>query len=366
MKVLQIIDSLPATSGGARFVVNLVKKLAERNIDCQLLLIDGAKSHFLDELNLANIKIISLDDGVKNRYRFKYIRKIAYFMTDFDLVHVHVFPSSYMVAAATLLKKDVTVVFTEHNSYNRRATNWVFKLIEKFVYSRFNKIICLSDQVLKFVTQNLSIPLENLCIIENAIDTHAVINAVPYSKKELGYENSDWLLLMSARFTLQKNHKVLIEAMCLLPEDVKLLLAGDGILKEELEMQVYKLGLTDRIQFLGSRKDVFRLMKSVDINVLSSNFEGLSLAALEAMTVGKPFIASNVEGLDFVVQDPRLLFENNPKSIAMLVSDLINNEQLRKTAVEICAERSKKYDIDVMVDKYIEVYEEVLKKNDGK
>ncbi len=363
MKVLQIIDSLPATSGGARFVVNLVKKLAERKIDCQLLLIDGAASHFLDELKLANIKIISLDDGVKNRYRLEYIRKISCLMSSFDVVHVHVFPASYLVAAATVLKKNkVAVVFTEHSSFNRRATHWAFKLIEKFVYSRFNRIICLSDQVLNFVTKNLSISLEKLCIIENAIDPHALTNVVPYSKKELGYEESDRLLLMSARLTLPKNHKVLIEAMYLLPENVKLLLAGDGILKEELQTQVYKLGLTGRVQFLGSRKDVFRLMKSVDINVLSSNFEGLSLAALEAMTAGKPFIASNVEGLDFVVQDPRLLFENNPKSIAMLVSDLINNEQLRKTAVEICAERSEKYDIDVMVDKYIGVYEEVLKK----
>lgn len=365
MKILQIIDSLPNTSGGARFVVNLSKKLSQRGLEVTVLLIDGKHSHFLQELKEAGIKVIALDVNTKSRYKPKYVRQIAAVIAEYDIVHVHVFPASYLVAFATFLsEKSTPVVFTEHSSFNNRASNFAFRYIEKFVYSRFSKIICLSEQVREFIRVNLNTPSGKLAIIENAIDCEAVFNAVPYTKGELSYSDSDFLLLMSARLSRPKNHNILFEALSLLDSSTKLLVAGDGEMEKELKRKANELMLNDRITFLASRDDIFRLMKAVDINILVSDFEGLSLAALESMSSGKPFIASNVDGLDFVVQDERLLFTNTAENIAAAINRLRNDTEWRKEAAAISLRRSLDFDIEKMVDKYLSVYINSTKEKD--
>ena len=105
MKVLQIIDFMPETSGGARFVVNLAKNLAKKNIDVEVLLIDGSASHFLKELKELNINVIILAKGI-NRFNPYYAYKISKYLDKYDIVHVHIFPSSYQVALASLFNKE--------------------------------------------------------------------------------------------------------------------------------------------------------------------------------------------------------------------------------------------------------------------
>jgi glycosyltransferase involved in cell wall biosynthesis len=287
--------------------------------------------------------------------------QISRIISGFDVVHVHVFPASYIVAMATFFsRKKNHIVFTEHNSFNRRASHWGFKYIEKLVYSRFKKVVCLSEQVNQFVKKYLNVPEVKLCIIQNAIDYQSVKNAEAYTKGDLGFSKKDFILLMSARLSPQKNHGQLLKAMTLLSDDIKLLLAGDGELRNVLQFEIFKLGLADRVFFLGSRNDVFSVMKAVDVNILVSNFEGLSLAALEAMSSGKPFIASDVEGLDFVVKDSRLLFKNNPNDISKAINKLRDEPEWFIEASELCKSRASEFDIRYMVEEYLEVYRNVL------
>ena len=103
----------------------------------------------------------------------------------------------------------------------------------------------------------------------------------------------------------------------------------------------------------------------VDVNILASNYEGLSLAALEAMSTGKPFIASNVDGLDFVVNNQSYLFENEPESLGDLILKLYNDKDFYDECAKNTFHRSKDFDIEIMVDKYLEVYKNQIEKNIG-
>lgn len=361
MKVLQVIDFMPETSGGARFVVNLAIQLKEKGVDVDVLLIDGQNSHFIDQLNENNIKVMFLDCKI-NRFNPKYAFGVSKYLDRYDVIHVHIFPSSYQVALARIInKKSAPIIFTEHNSFNRRASNPLFKYIEKFVYSKFDHVVCLSEQVFSFVETNLKINKNKLTIIENAIDSKKIHKALPIDRKQLKLNDSDFVLLMSARFTTQKNHKVLIESLKFLPENIKVLFAGEGVLLDPMKKLVLSLGLENRFQFLGSRSDIFSLMKMVDVNILASNFEGLSLAALEAMSTGKPFIASNVDGLDFVVNNKKYLFFNNPESLSELILKLFKDECFYTQASKDTYLRSKDFDISIMADKYLSVYAQQLK-----
>lgn len=359
MKVLQIIDSLP-TGGGARFIVNAVPEFNNQGLQTDVLLLDGTRTDFYEELETKSAgKIFSLTIG--KRWNILNIFKIIPYFKKYDLVHVHIFPGSYYVGLAKMLSgSKIPLLFTEHNSQNRRAVHPAFKYIEKIIYSNFTKVVCLTEQVQQFVLKNLNVNPQKLEVIENGIDLNAVETALPYSKKELGFTDDDRLILMAARMEAQKDHETLIQAMANLPKKFKLLLAGDGSKKEELMQMVKNIGAEDRIYFYGNRKDILRILKAVDYSILSSHFEGLSLAALEALASGKPFIASDVEGLDFI-KDAGILFEKgNAEDLARIILELENNRNHYNEVAGKCYERSKKYDVSEMVKKYIALYKKVL------
>ena len=142
-----------------------------------------------------------------------------------------------------------------------------------------------------------------------------------------------------------------------LPKTVKLIFVGDGVLRNECERLVKELNLERRVFFLGIRTDVPQLLKSSDIVVLSSKYEGLSLSSIECMASGKPFIASDVPGLNDIVNGAGLLFPVGDEIVlAKHIMDLLNNESYYNEVAERCLERAEKYSINIMVAKHLNLY----------
>ncbi|MBP0612951.1 glycosyltransferase [Chryseobacterium sp. cx-311] len=365
MRILQIIDSLPATSGGARFVSELTLTLTAKNVNCDLLLIDGNESHFFNDLRSANVKIIVLDSSVKNRYRFNYVRKIAQLMGKYDIIHVHIFPASYLVALASLFTKKF-IVFTEHNAYNRRAVHPIFKFAEKFIYSRFIKVVGISPAVLTFVDQHLKINKGKMVLIENGVNLNAITSSKAAKRLNFSLSESDIVLLMSARFADQKDQMTLIKALSDLPADFKLLFAGDGPNLDKCMLYAQESGVFSRINFLGARSDVYEIIQMSDINILSSHYEGFGLSAVEAMAAAKPVVATNVPGVAEVVDDAGLLFEvGDVQRLKALILKLGQEKEFYHEIAMRCLERSKLYDIENMTEKYLQLYKEIYINNYG-
>lgn len=310
MKVLQIIDSLPATSGGSRFVVNLTKKLNVLEIETSLLLIDGKKSHFTEEIVNNNINLIALDNNTSSRYKLKYIKQVANIMDNYDIIHVHVFPASYLVALASLFtKKKPKIVFTEHNAYNRRATNFIFKYLEKLIYSRFKRIIGITPEVKKFIHRYITTDNNKVGVIINGVDIENIELSINPDREDYHLNREDVICLMAARFSYQKDQETLIKAFQNLPSNFKLLFAGDGENLMNCKKLVKELNLENKIIFLGSRSDIYSIIKMSDINILSSRYEGFGLSIVEAMALSKPVIGTNVDGMNKVIEGAGLLLK---------------------------------------------------------
>jgi glycosyltransferase involved in cell wall biosynthesis len=166
---------------------------------------------------------------------------------------------------------------------------------------------------------------------------------------------------MVARFNKPKDQETVIRSLLHLNENVHLYLVGEGESLETCKALSADLQLTNRVHFLGRRTDVPRLLKAADIIVLSSQWEGLSLSSVEGMACGKPFIASDVEGLREVVSGAGILFKlGDDRDLARKVQQLISDDKYYREVVERCVERAMQYDINKMVDEYIRVYREVL------
>ena len=113
-----------------------------------------------------------------------------------------------------------------------------------------------------------------------------------------------FVVTMVARFMTMKRQDTVVEAISKLPDNIHAVFVG-GSENDEGLVRVKNLAVekevADRVHFLYIRNDVPRILKTSDVVVMASDFEGLSLSSIEGMAAGKPFIASNVNGLRVVV-----------------------------------------------------------------
>ncbi|TSD02215.1 MAG: glycosyl transferase, group 1 [Parcubacteria group bacterium Athens0714_24] len=148
------------------------------------------------------------------------------------------------------------------------------------------------------------------------------------------FENDFCYIITVSRLVKKNAVSDIIEALRFLPENVKLLIVGDGPEKEKLELQVISYKFQDRVKFIGelSQNELPKYLATADIFVRPSLSEGLGNAFLEAMAAGLPVIGTKVGGIpDFLHDNETGLFceVNNPQSIAEKVKLYLENDDLR-------------------------------------
>lgn len=394
MKILQVITSL-RIGGAERLITELVPRLTAKGHTVDVALFDGAETDFKRQLQRTGCTIFSLGNSM---YSPLHILRLRRLMKHYDVVHTHN-SSAQLYAALANVGQNARLITTEHNTDNRRRHLKVFRPADRWMYRQYEKIICVSHQV----ETNLRAYLPQLAptqvtTIYNGINVAAFQQAT--ADPTLRTTNRTVLIMVSA-FRPQKDHATLLRALALLPaEQYELWLVGDGDCRPQVEALVGELGLTNRVRFFGNRGDVATLLHTADIIVQSSHYEGFGLSALEAMAVGKPFVASDVNGLHEVVGGAGVLFPHEdarqlaeiivtlspqkrlavsaPQSAAAQASSLITAERSgaasngsgttaetsdattlaepAASVVKACLARAKQFDIENMAAQYAQIY----------
>lgn len=364
LRVLYIINNL--NLGGAEKLLQELMPIINRSEDVQaeLLLLGDSKDVFSESLIRDNVKIqVSKYNQIYNPRNileiYKYLKE-----GDYDIVHSHLFPAQYWLALAGIFIKNKKTKFitTEHNTYNNRRKWFFLKPLEGFIYSRYDLIISVSqktkDNLLKWINPKGE-NLNKYVVIENGVDLAKIENAQAYKKTDLATNigNNTRLVCMAGRFTEQKDQPTLIRAMSKLADNVHLILLGEGKLKDFNKDLVKELAIDHRVHFLGFRLDVPEILKTVDIVVQSSHWEGLPLSVVEGMAAGKPVIASNVEGLLDIVSDYGMIFEKgNEDELAALINKLLEDEHLYNETAAACKKRSKDFSLQKTADNLLSTY----------
>lgn len=360
MKVLRVINSLGA-GGAERSIAGNVPEHVKNGIDMEVLVLCSADTFFLSELKDKNIKVYHLGTD-NNIYNPLLVLKLIRFINNYDLVHVHLFPSIYWVALAKIITFSKTkLVFTEHDTHNRRRNNWFLKKVDKILYRQYELIITIS----KGADYNLRKHLGEGYI------TRIIYNGVNLSKiREEGHFIDEYfrqkydgkkVLIQVAGFRKQKDQDTLIKALTFLPDEFVAVFIGDGERMDECKALAKSLNLSDRVDFLGLRNQVGSFINLAYIVIMSSHWEGFGRSAVEGMALRKPIVASNVSGLSEVVRDAGLLFEvGDYKRLAELVIQLSSDNLFYNSIAEQCYLRANQYDITNMVKEYEEVYHTIL------
>lgn len=350
MKILHVITSL-RTGGAEKLMVDLLPRLKEGGNQVDLCVFDGVKTPFYEELERKEVVIHALGNSV---YSLLNIFKLISLIRNYDIVHAHNTACQYYVAMANYFV-GCKLYTTEHNTTNRRrSVGW--RLMDKWLYSRYDKIVCISELTKKNLLGHIGESFDKKCeVIYNGIDVRQFENACPQVEKDVSYKT----ILMVSAFRSQKDQQTLIRALALLPETYQLWFAGGGEqrLMDECNALVKQLKLDSRVKFLGVQTDVPMLQTKVDVIVLSSHYEGVSLSSLEGMASGKPFIASDVEGLRDIVGGYGILFPHgDDMALSEAIQKVCENKDYREEIVKKCQERARMFDISVMANKYMEVY----------
>lgn len=360
MKVLQIINSL-ATGGAEKLLLDTIPKYREEGIEMDILLLNGRSHPFLGELaKRKDIAIHTLGEG--SVYNPFHIFKLRKFLKKYDLIHVHLFPALYWMAFAKMSSfSNTPLVFTEHNTSNRRRDHWLLKRVDRIAYQQYTKIVTIAPEVDSELKNHLNFSNDVFEFIQNGVDIDEIGQSVSANRKDFNISDEQKILIQVSSFTTQKDQQTLIKSLSLLTENVVLLLVGEGPLKGECELLVNELNLTDRVQFLGVRMDVPSLLKMADIVVLSTNYEGLSLSSIEALASGRPFVAASAPGLTPIVTGAGVLFAvGDEKALAQEILKLLSSQSYYTEVANKCIERAQHYSIDKMISKHIALYKSLV------
>ena len=350
MRILHVITSL-RIGGAEKLMVDLLPRMKASGDVVELCVFDGVKTPFYEELEQKGVVIHALGNSV---YSLLNIFKLISLIRNYDIIHTHNTACQYYVAIANCFVEG-KLYTTEHNTTNRRRSiGW--RLMDRWMYSRYHKIVCISELTKKNLLGHIGECFDKKCeVIYNGIDVRLFENTCSQVEQEGPYKT----ILMVSAFRNQKDQQTLIRALVLLPETYQLWFAGGGEqrLIDECRTLVKQMGLDSRVKFLGIQTDVPKLQTRADVIVLSSHYEGLSLSSLEGMASGKPFIASDVEGLHDIVGGYGILFPHgDDKALAEVIQKVCENKDYREDIVKKCQERARMFDISIMAKKYIEVY----------
>lgn len=353
MKVLHVITYLSDGGGAEKLLEDLLPTMKEKGVDVSVAVLKHMDTTNYQKLKSTGINVITIGSGAK-LYSFTKMMKLSPIMKQYDVVHTHLTPPFLMGAFNSFFRKKTKFVCTIHNTDSKFRHLPVLRSVEKWAYSRYNALIACSKEAEDALRKFWDNGKTTILTVNNGVKLNKFKKAEPSAEIA---QIPGKKIAMVAVFRPQKDHECLIKAAKLLPDDYHVFFVGYGGLLDSMKELAESLGISNRIHFLGKRTDVPNILKASDFVVLSSHYEGLSLASIEGMAAGKPFIASDVPGLRELVKGYGILFEeSNADVLAQKIMKLSNDADYYNSIVQKCTERAESFDMDKMADAIIKTY----------
>ena len=273
-------------------------------------------------------------------------------------------PLIYGGLSARLGFRRPTVVYSEHNQIYSASASTRRKFV--FYIRLADHVVAVSHDLKRTLTRRVR-PSCPVRVLHNGIDGSKFALADGSEvRSELGVGGDEILIGSGVVLSKQKGIPYLLQAAKMVVEKeprARFVLAGQGPLRTELEQMAERLHLGDRFVFLGYRADMPRIISALDIYVLSSLWEGLPLALLEALAMGKPIVATRVGGNPEVVQDGVNGFIVEPRDVNGLARALLRtcqDDAFRNSVREVNRARfENEFSLQAMVSAHEKLYEQV-------
>jgi sugar transferase (PEP-CTERM/EpsH1 system associated) len=282
-----------------------------------------------------------------------------------NIVHTRNWGSFDGVLAACLCP-GATILHGEHGrdisdpkGFNRRRN-----LLRRFFSWRIQKFTAVSEDLARWLCQEVRIPKSKILLIRNGVDTeHYRPHRDHQLRKELGISDREFVIGTIGRLDPVKNHAGLIQAFASLAKEnhkTRLVIVGDGPEKQNLEQLIQAVGLNPSIILAGYRSDIRRFYGLFDVFVLNSFAEGMSNTLLEAMSSGLPVIGTSVgANPELIIDDEHgclVPAADNAALINALRSYFDSSERRISHSLAARDFVMQRYGLPAMIQSYIDLY----------
>ncbi|MGD8307485.1 MAG: glycosyltransferase family 4 protein [Ignavibacteria bacterium] len=365
-----------ALGGAQDYIITILKNLDPNKYELYVFgKMDGERLVEFNKLNFVNYSdvpslsrdIFPLKDIVAIIQVFKLCKKF-----NIDIIHTHSSKAGVVGRIGARIAGVKGILHTIHgfsfHDFMTKKRKFIFILLERFM-SFFTDALLLVSNKEKEIAINLKLrPRKFIKTIYNGVDFLPFNNNINRNelRNSVGFQTSDFIIGFSGRFSQQKALHILIEAFSKINLELpssRLLLVGDGILKDKLIQQAAQLNVSDKILMTGFQSNVVPYYKIMDVFVMTSLWEGLSRSLVEAMYAKLPVIATNVGGTSDAVRTDEtgwLIEANNVNQVVSSVRDAYLNPEKREEMGEKAYHWAREsFDIHKNVSQISMLYEKI-------
>lgn len=356
MKIVHIIPSLEKPGGAETLCVNLVIALSKLGYEVKIITLYGNLDFYKNQLIDNRITYYCLNKRVgldiKNSLRLrKLIKNIRP-----NIVHSHLNTYVSFFLGGIYNLRNIKFFHTIHFSMSdeTRPNYLIYRFIKHYEKRGSLQHIAISHEVQKYFLKHMDMQT-NIPIIYNGTPIRDYLNKAPLTERK-----KDFICI--ANFSANKNHSMLLDAFKIVVSSnpkASLVLVGDGLLREQIELKINMLGLNNNVFILGTRKDIPPLLFEHKYFILPSVREGNPISVLEAMAAGLVVLVTKHGGAKDVIINGKNGFLLDPFSkdqvakemIKCLKNKVLNNQIQKNNLLKI-----KNYDILKSAKKHLKLY----------
>ena len=362
MKILHI-NTERTWRGGEQQTLNLLQGLKKRNITSHLLCQPGSPME--EKAKKAEIEVFPVAMRGEVDLLASYRLRILINRFSYDIIHSHTSHAHTLAFLASIGTKTRLLV-------SRRVDFSIFR--HSFFHLSGIKYRYMADyyiaisQKIKDVLVRDGIPAQRVFVVHSGINPERFTAASKdHLISEFNLKDNEPIVVNVAHLAGHKGQQYLVRAIPLVVAKIpaaRFFIVGEGELMNKLQALAASLGLNKELIFTGFRHDVGAFYHISDLFVLSSVQEGLGTAVIDALALGKPVVATNSGGIPEIIQDGetgRLVAPANPAALAEGIIELLSNPERAKRMASRGQELVRQnFSVEAMVDKNIEVYQQVL------
>lgn len=355
MKLLFYINTI-SHGGAERVMVNLATDLAERGHDCRL--VTSFRTPKFEYAVGEKVKRVALTERRVGNPLFRNIKYISLLRKEIKQFEPNVVISFMpqpnfrsLIATRGLKARNIISV---RNDPNREYRSRLNKIFAKALYKKTDGIVFQTEEARDWFPE---VVRTKGTIIFNQVDER-------FYNTPLSDEGSD--IVAVGKLRPQKDHRMLIDAyadVCGTVED-RLLIYGEGELRDKLQKQIDAYHLADRVKLMGVTTDVPNTIKTAKVYVLSSDYEGMPNALMEAMAMGLPCIST-----DCPCGGPKTLFGeelkdylvpvNDDQTMGRKIKELLEDDEKREKVGRLCMKKAEEFRPHVIIEKWENYIKEV-------
>jgi glycosyltransferase involved in cell wall biosynthesis len=361
-RILLLIKTL-GIGGAEHLLVSAARHMDHSSFDYRVVFLAQAPSERADTIRATGLPV----EGIGSIPGIGWAPALRRMLTNgrVDLVHVH---SPLPAAAARLLRRPTTpIVYTEHSVWSNHHP--LTRLANRMTYGRNAHVFAVSERVRESILSHRTAAAPVVETLHHGIDlveTEAWERSPADLAGEFSIPDGAPVVVSVGNLRPAKGQRVLLEAAVEVRRQVpgvRFLVVGGGAMGPQLRRHAEQLGLAEAVTFTGFRQDAVRLAAGADVFALPSIRDGLSIALIEAMALGKGIAMTAAGGNVEAVKDQReglVVPPGQPAALARAMVTLLADVELRSRLGEAARRRARAFDIRHAVKRQEEVYRELL------